>query len=110
MTAREISATIALVASAVVTVMLIALVGRAWDWSPFALVMSGAILGLCVGVGLTVMLYATDAPPESWTGVRCGAVNPMLGGRLVCSRPAGHDGDHYGESAPDMWYRWLREP
>jgi hypothetical protein len=39
--------------------MAVAMVGRSGDWSPFALVMSGALAGLLFGFGLTVYLYAT---------------------------------------------------
>lgn len=38
----------------------IALIGRAADWSPFALVMLGALAGFLIGFGMTVALYATD--------------------------------------------------
>lgn len=44
--------------------MAAAVVGRAADWSPYALVMLGAIAGFLVGFAATVYLYVTDPDDE----------------------------------------------
>jgi hypothetical protein len=36
-----------------------AILGRALDWSPYALVVLGALLGVCFGFALTLLLYLT---------------------------------------------------
>ena len=84
--------------------MMVAALGRAWDWSPFALVVCGAILGFSVGVALTVMVYESDDPdvdPDV-----CGAANPILARSLACELPPAHKGSHRGESASGMFYVW----
>lgn len=43
--------------------MPVAIIGRAMDWSPYALVMLGAATGLLVGIGFTMFLYVTG---EDW--------------------------------------------
>ena len=37
-----------------------AVVGRSADWSPYALVMLGALAGFLVGFAMTVYLYVSD--------------------------------------------------
>lgn len=36
-----------------------AVIGRAMDWSAFALVLSGAVLGVSFGIAATIYLYVT---------------------------------------------------
>lgn len=43
-----------------VTGMAIAVVGRSLDWSPYALVMLGALAGMLAGASATIALYVTD--------------------------------------------------
>lgn len=45
--------------------MQVALIGRAWDWSPFALVVLGALLGFSFATGLILFLYATGEDGEA---------------------------------------------
>ena len=47
-------------AIAVVLLMSLGMLGRAWDWSPFALVVSGAIVGVAYTVG-TLILWAASS-------------------------------------------------
>ena len=85
--------------------MLIAILGRVWDWSPFALVVSGAVLGFAVAVGLTVLVYETDEP--AWGADPCAA--PSLTRLFACTRPRGHDGDHIAGGTNGVpLHRWAR--
>ena len=83
--------------------MLLAMLGRAWDWSPFAMVLSGAVLGFAVGIALTVLVYESDDDPLG----ECRDPNPLYG-TVRCRAEAGHVGDHVGDSASGFTLRWRR--
>lgn len=61
------------------TAMLPAALGRAFDWSPYALVICGCVLGFSFGVGSTLVLWLTG--PVG----RCERCNHELGEAFRCT-------------------------
>lgn len=50
----------------IVACMAVALLGRAWDWSPFALVLTGAACGATF-IGAIALLYLGSDPGDDYT-------------------------------------------
>ena len=81
--------------------MPIAIIGRAPDWSPYALVELGAFAGLLIGLGMTMFLYVTG---------EADAGGISRGRQIAAKAQLGRSSHIVGSSAPKRRIRSLTTP